>query len=191
MPDTQDQTRRIPVARLARRGGLTFEIVPDAAARAALAGDLALLDLRKLRLNGAITADGSRGWRLDATLGATVVQSCAVTLEPVTTRIDEDVTRRYSPDATEPEVRPGDEIEMPEDDTLEPLGDVIDLDAVLTEALTLALPIAPRDESAGIGVMEAAPKDAAPPEDDPPGPFDALTDLRARLARNGRDEGED
>ena len=68
---------------------------------------------------------------------------------------------------------------------------MIDLDAVLTEALALALPIAPRDESAGIGVMEAAPKDAAPPEDDPPGPFDALADLRARLGRNGRDDGED
>jgi len=111
MPDTEDQTRRIPVARLARRGDLAVEIVPDAAARAALAGEFGLVALRKLRLTGAITADGPRGWRLDARLGATVVQACAVTLEPVTTRIDEDVTRRYSPDATEPDLRPGDEIE--------------------------------------------------------------------------------
>ena len=63
--------------------------MPDAAARGALAEELGLLDLRKLRLSGRITPDGDSGWRLDATLGATVVQPCVVTLQPVTTRIDE------------------------------------------------------------------------------------------------------
>jgi uncharacterized metal-binding protein YceD (DUF177 family) len=185
MAHPPDQTRRIPVARLARRGGLDVELVPDAAARAALAAELALLDLPKLRLSGRITPDGDSGWRLDATLGATVVQSCGVTLQPVTTRIDEAVTRRYARDTGEPEPRAGEEIEMPEDDTLEPLAEVIDLDAVLTEALALALPIAPRRADAGPARAAAAPDDAAPDDGDPPGPFDALSGLRDRLARGG------
>ena len=93
---------RIPVPRLARRGGHAFEIAPAADARAALAARLGLLDLRKLSLRGEIAPDGPRGWRLDAALGATVVQRCGVTLAPVTTRIDETVTRRYAPDVAAP-----------------------------------------------------------------------------------------
>ena len=35
---------------------------------------------------------------LEADLGATVVQSCVVTLDPVTTRVEETALRRYTPD---------------------------------------------------------------------------------------------
>ena len=165
-------THRIPVSRLARRGGHRFEIEPDAEARAALAARLDLTGLRKLRLAGGITpdtaSDDSNGWRLDATLGATVVQPCGVTLAPVTTRIDEAVTRRYSPDATPPEALPEGEMEMPGDDTVEPLGAVIDLDAVLAEALALALPPWPRSDDAALGTVCAAPKGARAAEGDGP-----------------------
>lgn len=185
---------RIPVAQIARRGGHRFEIVPDAGARAALAARLDLIDLRKLRLEGAITPDDARGWRLDAMLGATVVQPCGVTLAPVTTRIDETVTRRYVPGATPPEALPGDELEMPEDDSTEPLGAVIDLDAVLAEALALALPPWPRSEGATLGAVAAGP-DGTLPEDGaeantgeaaaPSRPFGGLAGLRDRLAETG------
>ncbi|MDZ7710467.1 MAG: DUF177 domain-containing protein [Roseovarius sp.] len=185
-------THRIPVSRLARRGGHRFEIVPDTPARAALAARLDLRDLRKLRLAGEITADddATNGWRLDATLGATVVQPCGVTLAPVTTRIDETVTRRYSPDATPPEALPGDEMEMPEDVTIEPLGAVIDLDAVIAEALALALPPWPRSEGATLDAMAAAPADARP-DDAAPRPFAGLKGLRDRLAGDDQGEGND
>ncbi len=79
-----------------------------------------------------------RDWRLEAKLGATVVQPCVVTAEPVTTRIDDPVTRRYLAQMPEPQ---GDEVEMPEDDSAEPLPDVLDLSAVMAEALALALPL--------------------------------------------------
>ncbi|WP_104020455.1 YceD family protein [Roseovarius nitratireducens] len=185
-------THRIPVPRLARHGGHRFEIVPDAAARATLAARLDLLDLRKLSLRGEITPDGPRDWLLSATLGATVVQPCGVTLAPVTTRIDETVTRRYTPDATPPEAAPVDEIEMPEDDTIEPLGAVIDLDAVLAEALALALPPWPRSDAAELGTLSAAPDGAENDDDDAPRrPFAGLAGLRDRLAGNDDDEGND
>jgi uncharacterized metal-binding protein YceD (DUF177 family) len=186
-------SHRVPVPRLARRGGHSFDIVPDAGARAALAARLDLLDLRKLSLRGEIAPDGPRGWRLDATLGATVVQPCGVTLAPVTTRIDERVTRRYAPDVTPPAQAEADEMEMPEDDTLEPLGEVIDLDAVLEEALALALPPWPRAEGAALDTARAAPDSAAPDDEDGTRkPFAGLGALRDRLARGDgeSDDGE-
>jgi uncharacterized metal-binding protein YceD (DUF177 family) len=191
MSDETGSSHRIPVPRLARQGGYRFEIVPGAKARAALAGHLGLLDLRKLGLRGAISPDGTRGWRLDATLGATAVQPCGVTLAPVTTRIDETVTRRYSPDAPPPEALPEGEIEMPEDDTLEPLGAVIDLDAVLAEALALALPPWPRAGGATLDTATAAPGDAEPGAATAPRrPFAGLAGLRDRLADENDDEDD-
>jgi len=183
-------THRIPVPSLARHGGHRFEIVPDAATRAALAARLDLLDLRKLSLRGEIAPEGAHDWRLSATLGATVVQACGVTLVPVTTRIDEAVMRRYSPDIPTPEALPGDEMEMPGDDSIEPLAEVIDLDAVLSEALALALPPWPRAEGATLDAASAAPDetgaDAAPRR-----PFAGLAALRDRLAAEQDDEGND
>ena len=67
-------------------------------------------------------------------LGATVTQACVVTLAPVITRIEETVTRRYLADMPEPE---GEEVEMPEDDSAEPLPVIIDPGAVMIEALAL------------------------------------------------------
>lgn len=181
-------SHRIPVPRLARRGGHRFEIVPGAPARAALAARLDLLDLRKLSLRGEISPDGPDGWRLDATLGATVVQPCGVTLAPVMTRIDEPVTRRFSPDVTPPEAAPADEMEMPGDDTVEPLADVIDLDAILTEALALALPPWPRAEGATLDAATAAPDGSGTEaEAAPRRPFAGLEGLRDRMA--GEDDG--
>lgn len=183
-------THRIPVSRLARRGGHRFEIVPDAEARAALAARLDLMHLRKLRLKGEITPDTNNGWRLDATLGATVVQPCGVTLAPATTRIDEAVTRRYSPEATPADALPEGEMEMPEDDTIEPLGAVVDLDAVMAEALALALPPWPRSADATLNASSAAPGDARPDEA-APRPFAGLEGLRERLAREDDEPGSD
>ena len=95
-----------------------FELRPDEAARAETAKRLDLLALRKLTFAGQVTPTGARDLTLDAKLGATVVQPCVVTGEPVTTRIDVPVLRRYLAEMEEPE---GDEVEMPEDDNAEPL----------------------------------------------------------------------
>ena len=45
----------------------------------------------------------------------------------------------------------GDEVEMPEDDTVEPMPEVIDLAEVAAEALALALPLYPRAPGADFG----------------------------------------
>lgn len=153
---------------------------PDAAACAALAERLGIVGLRKLRLAGRLLPEGRRDWHLKAHLGATAVQACAVTLAPVTTRIDEPVERRYSADM--PDLPPGDEIEMP-DETLEPLPAALDLGAVTAEALALALPAWPRAEGAELGRRHYAAPGTRPMTDEDARPF-------ASLARLMRDDGD-
>ena len=128
-----------------------------------------------------MSSEDGADWVLDAHLGATVVQPCVVTLDPVTTRIDETVMRRFSPEVDRPEDLPGDEMEMPEDDTLEPLDHDIDLGRVLIEALSLALPPWPRRDDAELGQITAAAEGVEPLTDADTKPFAGLAGLRDKL----------
>ena len=154
---------------------------PDAAARAALAEVLGVDAIRKLRFEGRLTPEGRRDWRLEARLGATVVQPCSVTLAPVTTRIDEEVLRRYVADLPEP---PPGETEMPEDDCVDALPATLDLGAVMAEALALALPDFPRAEGVELGPAVFAAPGIAPLTDQAARPLAGLADLRDRLKKD-------
>ncbi|MFM2354622.1 MAG: hypothetical protein RLZZ528_358 [Pseudomonadota bacterium] len=153
------------VADLAARKPTRFSLSPDPAMRAGLARDLSILGVDGLSFRGEIRPIGRHDWELRAELSARVVQACIVTLEPVTTAIREDVVRRYLHDLPEPDAE---ETEMPEDDTVEPLPEVIDLLTVLTEALALALPLYPRAEGADAALPAAEPVEK---------PFAGLADL--------------
>jgi uncharacterized metal-binding protein YceD (DUF177 family) len=181
-PHTPDLLDR-PI-RLSELGSRTFEfdLTPDADRLVALTGDLDLLSLKKVRFAGTLRPDGPRDWRLDATLGATVVQPCRVTLKPVTTRIDEEVTRRYLARWDEPAK---DEVEMPEDDSAEPLPETLVLGEVLTEALALALPAFPRaDDAEEVALSVTEPGKAAMTEAETK-PFAGLASLRDKLEKDG------
>jgi uncharacterized metal-binding protein YceD (DUF177 family) len=169
----------LPLARLPRGAEREFDLRPGPEARAALADEMGLLGLKKLRLAGRLIPEGRRDWRLEAVLGATVVQPCVVTTEPVTTRIDEPVLRRYLADMPAP--APGEEVEMPEDDSAEPLPASLDLSAVMAEALALALPLYPRAAGSELGAAAFAPPGAAPLTDDDVKPLAGLGALRDRL----------
>lgn len=157
----------------------TFALAPDADTRSALAEELGISGIRKLTFSGEVAPEGQGDLLLAARLGATVVQPCVVTLAPVTTRIDEDVTRRFL--LRMPEPPEGEEIEMPEDDTIEPLGRMIDLHAVMAEALALALPSWPRAEGVDpVEVSVTEPGQEALTDDDVK-PFAGLKSLRDRL----------
>lgn len=182
--DPLDQIRLCPIValgQLSARKALRIDLAPDAALRGQIAQALGIRSLRKFSFQGELRPSGRHDWLLEGRLGATVVQDCAITLAPVTTRIDEDVTRRYLADM--PEVS-GLEMEMPEDDTIEPLGRSIDPSSVALEALLLALPPFPRAKGAELapeGQMTAAPEGATPIDSDRPRPFAALASLRDDL----------
>jgi len=163
---------------------------PGPQERAAIAAALGLTGLRKMRFAARLAPEGGRDWILDGTLGATVVQPCVVTLAPVSTRIDERVTRRYLAAFELPEG--GTEVEMPEDDVSEPLPQTLDLYAVAIEALALALPQFPRSEEAAMAEARFAAPGIAPMTDEETRPFAGLADLRDRLAgdaENAEDGG--
>jgi len=166
------------VAALSTAAPTPFTLEPDAEARTKIAESLGISGIKKLRFIGALAPQGSKDWSLKGTLGATVVQPCGVTLAPVTTRIDETVTRYYVADL--PEVSAG-EVEMPEDDSIEALPDVIDVSAVMIEALALALPAFPRAEGAELAQTQFAEPGVAPMTDDDAKPFAGLAGLRETL----------
>ena len=73
--------------------GIAVDVVPSAEDIAAIAVDLELSALRKVSLRGKLAPLGRRDWRFEGVMGATVVQPCVVSLEPVTTRLDVPVAR--------------------------------------------------------------------------------------------------
>ncbi len=170
---------RVVPGRLNRRAENLFDIRPDPATCRELASFLGLSSLRKLRLSGALSASGDADWRLDAMLGATVVQPCVITSEPVTTRIDIPVRRLYRRDLPQP--APGEETVFDGDDEVEPLENVIDLMALLSESLALAIPDYPRKGDAHLsGAMVWADDDEAG-KDEVAKPFASLAKLRDKL----------
>ncbi len=167
-----------------------FVLSPDASARAAIAEDLGILNVRKLRFEGDIAADGNQDWKLTGNLGATVVQPCVVTLDPVTTRIDVVVTRRFLADM--PEVDPEEEeIEMFDDDSIEPLSNEIDAAAVMVEALALHLPLYPRKDGAELGAAVFTEPGQKPMLDEDAKPFAGLAGLRDKLTNDPSPDGEE
>lgn len=177
-----------------RAGGLSprkptrFAYAPDAEVREGLARDLGLLALRKLEFIGQITPDGRDAMVLTATLTAECDQACIVTLAPVRARISEEVRRRFVAGLTQPEA---DEMEMPEDDTVEPMPEVIDIAEIAAEALMLALPLYPRAPGAELGSVVHAPEGVAPLADSDLKPFAGLAALAGRLKpKADEDSGE-
>lgn len=137
----------------------------------ALANLFQAISVRKMRFEGTVAPFGRDGWQLDGRLGATVTQACVVTLAPVRTRIDLDVTRRFLPEA--------EDAAFDLDDDIEPLTPSVDLGLIATEALALALPAYPRAENAPAILDE--PESAG---ETPQKPFAALAALKEKMKNN-------
>lgn len=148
MSEITDFSHIFRVADLPTRKPTRFHLQPDQAELAGIAKALGISAVLELSFRGEIRPSGKKDWVLEADLQARVEQPCIVTLAPVISKISEPVIRRYVADMDIPDA---DEIEMPEDDTVDPLPDAIDIGVVLTESLALALPLYPRAEGAELG----------------------------------------
>ncbi len=182
MANKAQNKHRLRVSTLDTQKPTAFELTPAAPARKKIAAQLELLELRKLRFTGDIRATGESGWTLEGTLGATVVQPCVVTLEPVTTRIDVPVIREFI-DGLERPVTEDEEIEISPDDNSEPLGSHIDVESVMVEALSLALPLYPRADGAELTDTIFAEEGIQPMSDEDTKPFAGLASLRDKLEK--------
>jgi len=182
MANKAQNKHRLRVSLLDTRKPTAFVLTPGAPARKAIATQLQLLHLRKLRFEGDIRATGASNWTLEGLLGATVVQPCVVSLEPVTTRLEVPVLREYI-DGLEQPADDNEEIEISPDDNSEPLGEHIDLETVMIEALSLALPLYPRVDGAVLAQSNYAPEGIRPMRDEDTKPFAGLATLRDKLEK--------
>lgn len=176
-PETPAPVFRSAALSHRRPTALRWTAGPDA--RAAMAQALDLQGIAALSFEGTLQPEGRADFRLEGRLTASVTQSCVVTLAPVPARIDEAVLRRYLADYSLPE---GEEVEMPEDDSADPLPAQIDLAEVLTEALALALPPYPRAPGAELGEAVFAEPGVSPLRDTDLRPFAALAGLKIKPA---------
>jgi uncharacterized metal-binding protein YceD (DUF177 family) len=168
------------VATLSSRKPSRFDLTPNSKMRSAIAAYLGITAISKLQFTGMISPKGRHDFALEAVLTAVVEQPCAVSLEPVVTNLREDVLRVY---LAKWEFPTGDEMEVPDDDTTEALGEVIDVGHVAVEALALALPPFPRAEGAVLEVSEFTAPGTAPLRDSDLRPFAGLAALKAKLEK--------
>ena len=156
---------------------VALDLEPEEIAQ--LAEDIGAVAIGKFRFEGEIALGTGSEVRLTATLGASVTQSCVVTLNPVRTRIDEKVRRRFAaidaPTTAEYHLREDEDVEI------DPLTGRIDLLEIAREALILALPAYPRAEGAALAAQSAAPPGTQPLTDEAMRPFAALAALKSKL----------
>lgn len=164
---------------LSARKATRFAFRPDATVRHAMAEALGLLDLPALTFEGELRPTGRADFTLEARLQASAVQPCSVTLAPVPAQIDSPVRRRFEADFKAPDAE---EAEMVDDET-DPLPEVIDIAAIATEALALALPLYPRAPGAELGEAVFAAPGVAPLVQDDLKPFAGLADLAQKLKK--------
>ncbi|MGH1369195.1 MAG: YceD family protein [Maritimibacter sp.] len=185
--NTSELGPQLVVAELksAKRYPIEITLPPEVESR--LAQTLELQALRKTRLTGVLAPLGKRDWQFEGHLGATVVQPCVVTLEPVTTRIEDPVMRSWKADF-DPYKDNEDEIDVTEQAGDEALGSVIDMGAVLMEALALALPQYPRRDGAALDTQVFTEPGQAPMTDEDARPFAGLAALKSKLENGGSDD---
>ena len=168
----------LKVSDLPQNRATAFDLHPDAKTLETLAHELDIKGLRKLRFTGTVSTKGRRDWQLTAHLGATVLQDCVVTLEPMTTRIDEKVERIFVSELSEPD---DPEVEMDADERIEPLQDTIAPAVVMIEALSLLIPAYPRKEGAELGEAVYSQPGVAPMREDDVKPFAGLAALKKQM----------
>jgi cytochrome b pre-mRNA-processing protein 3 len=153
--------------------GRHFDLVADAAVRAAVAKLAGLRDLPRFEGGFDVTRRGN-GLHVVGTISATVGQNCVVTLEPLTNEVDETIDLVFEPSqaAAESADAEGQQHGI-KWDAPEPLvGGAIDLGALATEFLILGLDPYPRKP----GAVFKPPQDANRDQ----GPFAALGRLAKR-----------
>jgi uncharacterized metal-binding protein YceD (DUF177 family) len=182
MSPTPPSATALRVANLSQSAPTPFSLRPDAPALAKLAQLLELDGLRKLSFEGSLRPLGDSDWQLKGRLGATVIQPCVVTLEPVTTRIDTDVVRTFIRDYVDIDAP---EAEVPEDDSVEPLGAWIDPAVVMQEALALEIPEYPRKVDGEAQTLRVTEPGKKPMSDEEARPFAGLAAFKQKLEEGG------
>jgi uncharacterized metal-binding protein YceD (DUF177 family) len=167
--------------------GRPFGIEAGLDERAALARRFGIVAVNRLQAEGVVRPEANgRRVRLDGHLSAEVVQTCVVTLEPVTVVIDVALQRLYGYDMAQDFKAGAGEVflDLADDLPAEPLTeDVLDVGAAAAEQLALELDPYPRKPGA---VFEGVPNGSrSAQEEEPAGPLARLAGWRQRTDEIG------
>jgi len=170
------------VARLPQKG-LPIKSVATAAEREALAEAHELLSVESYRADLLVTGWKRHGVKVSGTVVADITQACVVTLEPMTSHIEEDVSAVFLPEDSKLGrlgFHEGGEIILDAEGPDSPetfSGDTIDVGAVAEEFFALAIDPYPRKADA------ALPQTADPMPDETAG--NPLREKLRLLKRDG------
>lgn len=157
--------------------GLEVERVATAEEREAIAGTLDLVACASLAARYKITPRGGGHFRLTGSLRAQVEQSCVVTLEPLTSDIEQGFTVDYWPETDLP-APTGGVVDVDEESELEPIvAGRLPVGRVVFECLAGAIDLFPRKPGATFEVPEQAEGDGTSTSE---GPFAALAKIKAK-----------
>jgi uncharacterized metal-binding protein YceD (DUF177 family) len=153
--------------------GTRLTLVADEQERKAVARRLALPSIERLEAHVTLSRTGEVV-RAEGRLLAALDQSCVVTRDPVSTRIDEPFLIQFIP---EPSAAPDEEVELGEADcdTVFHDGSVIDLGTAIADTLALSIDPYPRSAAA-----DAALKEAGVVTQEQASPFAVLAGLKGR-----------
>jgi len=177
---------KLRVTELSTKNPTEFNLLASEKLRKKIAVKLELIDLPKLRFFGEISPLGDADWVLNGDLGATAVQSCVISLKDVRNRIDTKITRQFLADFTFSEQDEDNETKMAVNEDSEALGIFIDLEKIMIEALSLALPDYPKSQDACLGQSTFSEQGIAPMQDEDARPFAALSTLRDQLGQKDK-----
>jgi uncharacterized metal-binding protein YceD (DUF177 family) len=156
--------------------GRHFELVADAPTRTALAEQMGLRALSRLRASFDVTRRGRDGLHVMGQVSATVGQNCVVTLDPLESEVAEEIDLVFMPQG-EDDIAKAVHFGPESRDPPEPLENgLVDLGAIAIEFLTLGIDFYPRKPGVAF---------ESPPADEPSAhPFAALSALK-----KGKSEG--
>lgn len=164
-------------------GGLEVAFVADDAQRAGFARYLGVPRVDSVEARLTASRRSGRTIVVVGRVEARLVQTCVVTLEPIETAVGEDIAVRFVPERAGAPGGGGDEAIAVDDVDIEPFdGDRVDLGALISQTLALAIDPYPRKPGA---VFEGLAEPAAEPAADADA-RSAFADL-ARLRR--KDDG--
>lgn len=169
------------------RAGMPLRFEADETERARLASHLGIPAVEWLQADLLVAPWRGDGVRVSGRLDATVVQSCVVSLAPVTQDMSEEVSLLFVPSHSKLA-----RIARPEDKELlidpdgedipdEFSGDRIDLGASLTELVALGLDPYPRAPGVGFDAVDTDPR----PDEKPASPFAKLAGFKPRSPSGG------
>ena len=153
--------------------GIVREIAADEVERGALARRFGIVAIESLTADIALrrTREGDIG--LAARISARVVQECVVTLEPVESEIDEEVTLRLRP--VDEDTLAQKTVVIPSDEDFEPFaGETLDIGEAVAVELALSLDPFPRSPDADSALQSGGNGDVSPGASE--SPFRALVE---------------